>query len=353
MLLAAGLGHRMRPLTQDRPKPALSILGRPMAVQNLHRLCDASVSHAVVNLHYCPDALRALIGAGWDNGLPEVHFTFEDPILGTGGGLRHAHDLLRGEGPILVHNSDFLSDIDFGAVAETHASGTDPATLVLAPARPGYSAVDIDAEGRIISLAGLPEVDPKRVAGSFLFTGCHMLDESLLDRLPDAGPSSIIDLFRELAEEGHLGAYLHDGFWWEFGSPRAFLDGHLALLDLDELARSRIAQHDPVCEVAGCSTVAIGAGTEIDRSVSLSGRCALALATRIGEGSRLVDTVVLEESWIGPGCRLERVIVGPQTELPAGFEARDAIVCPDLRPDRDPGEGVERRQGFLIRPFPE
>ena len=123
MLLAAGLGLRMRPLTQDRPKPALAVLGRPLVTQNLHRFREASVSLAVVNLHHCPEVLRGLIREGGQDGLPRVSFTFEDPILGTGGGLRHARDLLRGEGPILVHNSVFLSDIDFGLLAETHQGG--------------------------------------------------------------------------------------------------------------------------------------------------------------------------------------------------------------------------------------
>ncbi|NIM00605.1 MAG: NTP transferase domain-containing protein [Acidobacteria bacterium] len=351
MLLAAGLGLRMRPLTQDRPKPALSVLGRPLAIQNLQRMRDASIEHAVLNLHYCPDALRAILGEGGQGGMPRVSYTIEDPILGTGGGLRNARDLLIGDGPILAHNADFLSDVDFAAMRDTHDSGDQLATLALAPSREGYSKVDIDHEGRIVSLAGLPEVDPKSVAGSFLFTGCHLLDDSVLDRLPATGPSNIIDTYRELAVERRLGAYLHPGFWWEFGTPRCFLDGHLALLDLDEATRSGIGDHDPVREVAGCPLVSTGPGVELDAGVVLSGRCSLAMAARIGEGSRLEDSVVLEESWIGPRGRLRRVIVGPHTELPAGFEARDAVVCPDLTPDRDPGEGVERHAGLLIRPL--
>ena len=351
MLLAAGLGQRMRPLTQDRPKPALSVLGRPLAIQNLQRLQDASVSLAVLNLHYRPDVLRNLIGDGGAEGLPEVRYTVEDPILGTGGGLSHARDLLCGEGPILVHNADFLSDIDFSALKATHESGEQLATLALAPAQSGYSAVDIDAEGRVVSLAGLPEVDPQRIAGSFLFTGCHVLDESLLDRLPATGPSNILDLYRDLASEGRLGAHLHPGFWWEFGSPETFLDGHLALLEMDEVERSHIADHDPVRKMAGCSLVSVGPGVELDRGVALSGRCSLAMAVRMGENSSLEDSVVLEESWIGPKCRLDRVIVGPNTELPAGFEAKSAIVCSDLAPDLEPEDGITRRDGLLIRPF--
>ena len=353
MLLAAGLGRRMRPLTHDRPKPALSVLGRPLALQNLQRLQDASVSLAVVNLHHCPDVLRDLLGDGGRDGMPQVRYTFEDPILGTGGGLRHARDLLCGEGPILVHNADFLSDIDFCTLKEAHQSGDHLATLALAPARSGYSTVDIDAEGRVLSLAGLPEVDSQQVAESLLFTGCHVLDESLLDRLPNTGPSNILDLYRNLAGEGRLGAYLHPGFWWEFGSPRLFLDGHLALLDLDEAARSRIAYHDPVRELAGCSIVSVGPGTELDQGVELSGRCSLAVAARVGENARLKDTVVMEESWIGPECRLDRVIVGPNTELPTGYEAKNVIVCPDLAPDLELEDGVDRQDGLLIRPFVE
>jgi NDP-sugar pyrophosphorylase family protein len=351
MLLAAGLGLRMRPLTQDRPKPALSVLGRPLALQNLQRMRDASIEHAVLNLHYCPDVLQALLGDGGRDGMPRVSYTFEDPILGTGGGLRNARDLLSGDGPILAHNADFLSDVDLTALRDTHESGDRWATLALAPAREGYSKVDIDHEGRVVSLGGLPEVAPDRVAGSFLFTGCHVLDESVLDRLPATGPSNIVDVYRDLAAEGRLGAYLHPGFWWEFGTPRFFLDGHLALLDLDEATRSEVADHDPVRMAAGCSRVAMGPGVELDAGVELSGRCSLAMAARIGEGSHLTDSVVLEESWVGPRARLRRVVVGPQTELPSGFEARDAIVCQDLAPDDDPGEGVERRDGLLIRSF--
>jgi NDP-sugar pyrophosphorylase family protein len=353
MLLAAGLGQRMRPLTQDRPKPALSVLGRTLALQNLQRFQDASISLAVLNLHYCPDVLRDLLGEGGRDGMPQVRYTFEDPILGTGGGLRHARDLLCGEGPILVHNADFLSDIDLAELKEAHESGGHLATLVLAPARSGYSAVDIDVEGRVVSLAGLPEVDAQRIAGSLLFTGCHVLDESLLDRLPATGPSNILDLYRELADEGRLGAHLHPGFWWEFGTPRAFLDGHLELLDLDEATRSGIADHDPVRELGGCPIVSVGPRVELDEGAELAGKCSVAMATRIGENARLKDTVVLEDSWIGPHCRLDRVIIGPGTELPARFEARNTIVCPDLAPDTEPESGIERRDGLLIRPFGE
>jgi NDP-sugar pyrophosphorylase family protein len=329
----------------------LSVLGRPMAVQNLQRLATASVTCAVVNLHYRPSVLRALLGDGGADGLPEIRYTFEDPVLGTGGGIRNAAKFLRDEGPFLVHNSDFLSDIDFGSLRDDHERGGFLATMVLAPARPGYSAVTVDAGGRIISIAGRPEVDPARAAGSFLFTGCHLLDESLLDRLPTTGPYNIIELYRELAAAGQLGAHLHHGFWWEFGSPGPFLEGQLALLDLDEAARSRVADHDPVREMGNGARVSVGPGVEMDAGVEFQGRCVLALAARIGGDSRLKDSIVLEESWIGPGCRLERAIIGPHAELPAGFEVANAIVCPDLNSGEEPGDGIERRDGLLIRPF--
>ena len=122
MLLAAGLGVRMLPLTQDRPKPALSVLGRPMAIQNLQRLAGAAVSSAVVNLHYRPEVLRALLGDGGADGLPKIRYTHEDPVLGTGGGIRNAAELLRGEGAFLAtlsgHGKVMLQSLPFSRLAD-------------------------------------------------------------------------------------------------------------------------------------------------------------------------------------------------------------------------------------------
>jgi len=110
MLLAAGLGKRMLPLTRVLPKPAIPVLGRPIAAQILRRLAGGGVTHAVVNLHHKSERLRSVLADGADLGLKGLHYSDEETILGTGGGIGNVASELRGDGDFLVHNADFLSD---------------------------------------------------------------------------------------------------------------------------------------------------------------------------------------------------------------------------------------------------
>jgi NDP-sugar pyrophosphorylase family protein len=351
MLLSAGVGRRMYPLTLDLPKAAIPVLGRPLAVQILHRLAQAGVEQAVLNLHHHPDTLRRLLGQGGDAGLPRVYFTYEETILGTAGGLRNAAHLLRGEGPILVHNGDFLADIDIAAALRAHCQSGRAATLVLAPRRPGYSVVDVDADGRVLSLAGEPRAERRRVAGQHLFTGCHVMEEEVLDRIPPQGPSHIVsNVYRELAREGRLGSFMHDGFWWEFGSPELYLEGSLRLLDLSVEQRAKVACHDAVQQLDE-ALAAIGAGVNVDDGARLRGRVALGLASRVGRDCHLEDSVVMPESWIGPSCRLERAVVAPGLELPAGFEVEQALVCRDSHSEAALPDSTRRVEGLLVHSF--
>ena len=351
MLLSAGFGERMVPLTCTLPKPAIPVLGRPIAAQILHRLALNGVTEAVVNLHHLAGVVRQMLGSGADAGLPPITFSHEETILGTGGGVRKAAPMLRGDGPILLNNCDFLSDIDLTSVLAAHRRAGLPATLVLAPARPGYSIVEVDASGRVLSLGGKPETDPRRVAGRHLFTGCHIIDESLLDRLPEGRPSNIVlDLYRPLAADGLLGSVLHEGFWWEFGSPSLYLEGSLRLLDLGDESRRQILDHDPVQELGG-GRAAIGTGAKFHATAELRGRAALGFACYVSAGVELTDTVVMPEAWIGPGCRLERSIVAPGVEIPADQQIDEMVVCADPGPEIALPEGARRESGLLFCPL--
>jgi NDP-sugar pyrophosphorylase family protein len=349
MLLTAGLGERMFPLTLAQPKPAIPVLGRPIVVQLLHWLRQRGVDEAVLNLHYFPQAIRAIVGEGDCPGLPAVRYSCErEAILGTAGGLRHAAELLRGDGPIVVCNSDFLSDIDLQAALETHRSSGCLATLVLAPPRPGYSVVRCDAAGRVISIGGTPDVEPSRVAGEHLFTGCHIIEEELLERIPAGRPSDIVrDVYRRLSADGRLGSVVHDGFWWEFGSPELYLDGCLRLLDCAPEERARISNEHDAIRALGGATVAVGPGAEIQDGVRFRGRAALGYSSFVSEGVSIEDSVVMPEAWIGPDCVLRRSIVAQGVELPAGTRCEDRVVCADLDPELTLPPGTRREAGML------
>jgi mannose-1-phosphate guanylyltransferase len=341
----------MLPLTLDRPKPTLPVLGRPLIVPILHGLRRQGVDRVVINLHHLPDLVRRAVAQGACDQLPAVSFIHEPEILGTAGALRNAADLLRGDGPIVVCNSDFLADIELAAVIRAHAESGALATLVLAPWRAGYSRIERDAAGWVTALGAAS--GGARGDGGFLFTGLHVIDPALLGRIPASGPSDVVrDVYRALAEEGRLSSCVHDGFWWEFGSPELYLEGSLVLIDLPADRLRRIAaDHDPLRRI-GEARAAVGPGADIHPSASLAGRAALGSACRIGEKAHLQDAVVMAEAWIGPTCRLERVIVAEGVELPVGFEAQDAVILTDPGRTVPPPSGAARRtHGLQVHPL--
>lgn len=343
MLLAAGLGERLRPLTLTLPKPAIPVLGRPMVLQILSRLAEAGAARVVINLHHLPETARALVIS--DPGFAEfdVRFSHEPELLGTGGGLRAAAAWLRGAGPVLVHNGDALSDVPLRAVLDHHRSRGLPVTMVVAPHRAGYTPVAVEA-GRVVAIGG------KGAEARWLFTGIHVLDERLLGALPPDRPSDVVrELFLERLANGEVGAFVHDGFWWEFGSPAAYLDGSLRLARLAAEVRARVARTDPVRRV-GEAIVVCGPGADFHSGgVSLRGTVVLGMASLLAEASEVEDSVVLPEAWIGPGTRLRRVVVGPGAEIPAGLDLEELLVGSDPDPSAPPPPGCERMGNLLAR----
>jgi NDP-sugar pyrophosphorylase family protein len=349
MVLTAGVGRRMGALTLHRPKPLLPVLGRPLVVQTLHWLHLQGVDEATLNLHHLPGAILKLLGEGDFPGLPCVHFTHEHELLGTAGGVRRAAPLLRGGGPVVVCNSDFLSDIDLDAVLDAHRSSECPATLVLAPWRPGYSVVRIDDAGRVLTLGGEGLHGDPEPGAKWLFTGCQVIDEELIDRIPAEGPRCLVrDLYRPLAVDGLVDTFLHDGFWWEFGSPELYLEGCLRLLALPAGRLRRVsADHDPVRRL-GEAEAAVGPGADFDDSARFLGRVALGTASRVGDGVTIEDSAIMPEAWIGPDCRLRRAVIGQGVELPAGQVVEETLICADLDGSAALPPST-RREGGLLR----
>jgi NDP-sugar pyrophosphorylase family protein len=322
MLLTAGFGLRMLPLTRSLPKPALPVLGHPIALQILEQLARSGIERAVLNLHHLPAQLRRVVLDAEGARIPEIRFTEEEEILGTAGGIGNAAHLLRGEGPILVRNSDFLADIDIATLLESHRRSGMEATLVLAEHRRGYSTVEIDREGRVTAIPGQRGTDP-----GYLFTGCHIIEESVLERIPAAGPSDIVrDVYQDLSARGLLGAYIHEGFWWEFGTPELLLDGSQALIELDEEQRARIARCDPVRRLDS-AIAAVGREVKWHETAQLRGWVALGASSSIGESASVEESILMPGAVVGEGCRLRRATLAPGVRLQAGSVVEDELIC--------------------------
>jgi NDP-sugar pyrophosphorylase family protein len=228
MILAAGLGTRMRPLTLDRAKPVLPVLNRPLLHWTLEMLAAHGVGEAMINLHYLPRTVRAAVGDGRAFGI-EVSYSYEREILGTGGGPRKMRRWI-GDEPLLLLNGDVVFDFDLTALRRRHERSGAPATLALIP-NPDprhYSPVITGPGGDVRSLAGLPR--PARGTVS-MFTGVHILDPALLDRLPPGPSDTVRHLYAPLIAEGRppLGMRMR-GPWYDLGSPSLYLASHQSLL---------------------------------------------------------------------------------------------------------------------------
>ena len=156
MVLAAGYGLRMRPLTLLRAKPALPVLNRPLLHWTLERLARAGVREVVVNAHHLPETIEAAVRQARGLGLRLKTVREADEILGTGGGPKAVREWL-GEGPVLLVNGDVLFDLDLRALVARHRALGARATLALRPNPGGYSpVVSQPRTGRILSIAGRP-----------------------------------------------------------------------------------------------------------------------------------------------------------------------------------------------------
>ncbi|MCC6847984.1 MAG: NDP-sugar synthase [Deltaproteobacteria bacterium] len=220
MVLAAGLGTRLRPLTNDRPKALVEVGGRPLITYPLALLRRYGITEVVVNLHWHAEALRNALGDGSRLGLSIV-YSEEDPLLDTGGGIKRAAPLL-GAGDFVVMNSDTILDLPLDRVIARHRARAADATLVLRhdPEQARYGEIEIDALGRVRRWLGLPARAPLPLT-PYMFAGVHVLSRRVFDFMP---ADDIFSITRQtypamLAADAALQGFPFDGFWRVIDTP--------------------------------------------------------------------------------------------------------------------------------------
>lgn len=230
MVMAAGLGKRMRPLTATRPKPLIEVAGRPLLDHVLDRLRAAGVQKVVVNVHYLPGAVEAHLTAK-PHGLEVAISDERKQLLETGGGLVKAEPLIDAD-PFLVVNSDNLwidGPADTLKLLASHWDGErmDALLLLVPHARAqnhrGMGDFHMDRTGR------LRRRERSRVA-PFVYTGVQIMSKSLLDGAPE-GPFSTNILWDKAIEAGRCFGAVHQGLWFDVGTPTAIRQTEAFLAD--------------------------------------------------------------------------------------------------------------------------
>lgn len=213
IILAAGFGRRLRPLTDRIPKPLIAVAGHPMIAYAMAVLRAAGIRDVLINLHHFGDQIRAALGDGSAYGL-SIAYSEEDPILDTGGAIKKAEPFLR-PGTFVAMNADTIIDLCLADVIAWHRQQRALATMVLRPdphaAR--FGVIEIDTSGRIRRFLGRPQhvAEPLR---ALMFAGVHVFEPDVFDYMQPGcfGINSVT--YPAMLDAGcPLFGYVFEGYW--------------------------------------------------------------------------------------------------------------------------------------------
>jgi NDP-sugar pyrophosphorylase family protein len=299
MILAAGFGTRLFPLTIDRTKPAIPFLGKPLVGYVAEYVRRFGFGEVVVNLHHQPESVIEALGDGSDYGV-KIHYTLEEPeILGTAGAVDNARKYLENE-TFLIVNGKIITDIDIRSAIETHKKTGAIATMVLKEnaRREKFTEVETEA-GFITGFGGFPEPiqetesirNPKsEIRNPLMFTGIHILEPRVFDYIPRGVYSDIVPSFYNpaIANREKIAAHVTGGNWFELSTIPRYLDISLAMLDGKNVFHG-----------AGC---------------------------RISDAARVSESVIWDDVNIETGARLRRTIIADGVSIKSGEEYENAAI---------------------------
>ena len=318
MVLAAGLGTRLRPITYAMPKPMVPVLNRPVMEHGVRLLARHGFEDAVANLHWFPELIEGHFGDGSDFG-PKLSYSYEEQLLGTAGGVRNAADFLGDS--FLVLAGDALTDIDLAAMREFHESHDGLVTMATkrVAETDQFGVVIAGGDGRIQGFQEKP--DPAEALSDLANTCIYMFRAEVFDHFPapgtsnDAGPDDppefadwARDVFPALLE-ADVPFYSHeiDAYWNDIGNLGELRQGNMDALHgavavepgAPEVSDG-VRAASPLEGVEATAPVLVGEGVELGPGVKLEGPAIVGDGCRIGEGSIVRDAILLEGAELPP-----------------------------------------------------
>ncbi len=319
MILSAGYGTRLWPLTEDRTKPAIPILGKPLVGYVAEYLAGQGCDEIVVNLHHRPESVRRALGDGSRFGV-KLDYVEEPVILGTSGALDNARSLLDGE-TFVVINGKIITDIDLRAALATHRRSNAIATLVLLPnpACERFSIVETSG-GSLRRFGGMPKKsDFENCDPPLMFTGIQILEPRIFDYIPQGVFShSTTEVYPQAIEKGEvIATHIAHEKWYELSTIPRYRDISLELM------------------------------AERGESVSSGRDC------HISEGAEVDQSILWDGVTVASGARVRRSVLADNVRIAAGEFIEDAaVVCASLVSGKTPPEkalkGEFRGENFVV-----
>jgi NDP-sugar pyrophosphorylase family protein len=290
-VLGAGLGMRLKTLTERCPKPLIPIYGKPLITFAFDQLIAAGIQEIVVNTHHCHEAYHTAFPEGTYRGARLI-FEYEPVLLETAGGIKNVERHF-GDEAFIVYNGDVLTNVPVEKALAHHRSGKNEVTMVL---RSNGEPLHVTlADGQVTDIAGRLGVAGDR----YLFTGLYVVEPSFLRRIPPQTKISVIPLFMEMIKEGGKlgGVVLDEGSWWDLGTREKYLEVHEALATADFFGDGR-EWRTPIAPTARVAT-----------NAQLAGFLSMGPNAEVERGSELTDCILWEGARVLAGSKLTRCVV--------------------------------------------
>ncbi|HWT90846.1 MAG TPA: NDP-sugar synthase [Solirubrobacterales bacterium] len=328
MVLAAGLGTRLRPITYEMPKPMVPVLNKPVMEHILRLLARHGFTETIANLHWFPDLIEGYFGDGSAQGV-SLSYSREERLLGTSGGVRNAADFLGDS--FLVISGDALTDIDLRGMREFHESHDGIATLAMKRVvdTSQFGVAIVGSDGRIQGFQEKPQ--PAEALSDLANCGIYMFRSEIFDFFPPPGTSKAagpgdpegfadwaMDVFPRLLESD-IPFYSHeiDAYWNDIGNLQELREGNLDALtgavSVDregELVEGFRSGERMELEPDLVGPVLLGPGCEIGDDVRIDGPSVIGDGARVGDGARLHGVIALPGAEVPPRAVLINAIAG-------------------------------------------
>lgn len=325
MILCAGLGTRLRPLTERWPKPAIPLLGKPLLRYALAVLKRGGVSTVGINTHHLPDEMERVAAAECERARLPLQISREPVIQGTGGGIRGLRSFLDGDA-FVVFNGDILFALDLAPIVAAHRESNAAATMVLLPMPKDepYAAVELDGERRIRRIAG--RGPGGQGLSSWHFSGVHVMSPAVFDFMAKEGPEDINrEVYVRMIDQGlAVRGHVVDAFWSDVGTPSRYLAAQRELL----FERVPLAAFEGASPLEGAvrSSGRVWAEPGAEVAGAVAGPAYFSRGSRVAPGAQIGSAVYVgPDASVADRARLNRAAVLEGTQVDVGEELVETI----------------------------
>jgi NDP-sugar pyrophosphorylase family protein len=299
IILAAGYGTRLQPLTNSLPKPLVPVVSRPLLLHTILKLKKCKVTGIGINIHHNAGMLKAYLERV-QPGLP-IEISHEQNILGVAGGIGGLRSFLREEDFFIVHNGDVLSNIDLEKLMDTYRIQQPLCAMVLHD-HPQYNNVSIDEEGNIADIRAT--LKPAKAVKRLAYTGISFMDSGFLRYIPE-GPADLVPILLDMIKEGKnkVQAIIADEcVWRDIGTVSSYFEAHKEILiQKKPLIDKSLIPRDPVF---------LGKGTRMEEGVALQGFVSAGENCLLRQGCCVENCIIWDNAVVEEGRVVKNSIIG-------------------------------------------